>query len=199
MDFVFFRPCKFRLPALLTSDNASTWLVTRKNANDNSPSSSSSRHVIDNSKWLLKPQDQPKIDNENQNQWLANKSVMTTSANSLPGNLTLSKSPKDNLDLWLCKSVGNGAKNDQAFNADLDEWLLVAPDQHVQAGKEGQVNPFEKWQKLTKTYNWTLDKNQDSANDKKVQEWLIQALDNDNDDQQSDDDDFDDCSIEIIN
>lgn len=190
-------PSKFRLPALLTSDNTSTWLMTRKNANENVPASAQKND--DNSKWLLRS----KIVDDNH--WL-NKSVMTTSATSLPGNSSMISSTyssvlakKDDLDRWLIKSNAGGVKKDAAN--DFDEWLLVSSLDDVQAEKYTGFakNPFEKWQKLTSTYAWISAAAAEGKNNQrqKVQEWLIKALDDNIDDEQTDDD-FDDCSIEII-
>ena len=59
------QPALFRLPSILTSDNAATWLVTRKGAAVNNeaptPSSSIKSHMTkigkdDNAKWLLRPE-----------------------------------------------------------------------------------------------------------------------------------------------
>ena len=58
--FDFFRKL-FRLPSILTSDNAGTWLVTRKgNKNDNEKRTATPlMNDNDNSKWLAP---QPKSD-----------------------------------------------------------------------------------------------------------------------------------------
>ena len=61
LNFYFFRKL-FRLPSILTSDNAGTWLVTRKgNKNDNEKKTVAPlmNDDNDNSKWLAP---QPKSD-----------------------------------------------------------------------------------------------------------------------------------------
>ena len=60
-EFLIFHRKLFRLPSILTSDNAGTWLVTRKgNKNDNEKKTAAPlMNDNDNSKWLAP---QPKSD-----------------------------------------------------------------------------------------------------------------------------------------
>ena len=63
---------KFCLPSILTSDNNSTWLATRKNDNDLAKSAANKSNQNqsgsvkinqdDNVKWHLKPQNKPETD-----------------------------------------------------------------------------------------------------------------------------------------
>lgn len=205
----------FRLPSILTSDNAATWLVTRKGANNNEdqPSSNSSSiksHMTkigqdDNAKWLLRPETGPKkvetdlvVISDELSPWLA-RSVMTTSLSTLPGkrsasspaeNLTLPRhfSDKLSIDQWLWKPIPTN-KN-QLVSKDLDEWLWVPNSENKYSD-----NPFCDWQKRSMNQTW-IDHGS-SMDHSKVQEWLKKALDNDdNDDNDSnssssdDDNDF---------
>ena len=68
--FYFLR--KFCLPSILTSDNNSTWLATRKNDNDLAKSAANKSNQNqsgsikinqdDNAKWLLKPLNKSETD-----------------------------------------------------------------------------------------------------------------------------------------
>lgn len=109
---------KFCLPSILTSDNNSTWLATRKNDNDLAKSAANKSNQNqsgfikinqdqtesikinqdDNAKWLLKPLNKSETDlvtltdeKKEPNPWLApsQTSVMTTSLDSLPGTFNL--------------------------------------------------------------------------------------------------------------
>ena len=65
-----FAPKLFRLPSILTSDNAGTWLVTRKNKNDNNiteekkTTTSAFKNDNDNSKWLAQPKVEVKVETD---------------------------------------------------------------------------------------------------------------------------------------
>ena len=54
-----------RLPSILTSDNAATWLVTRKNKNDTIAEKKAQNEAMDdNSKWLIKPKNEVKVETD---------------------------------------------------------------------------------------------------------------------------------------
>ena len=63
-----FAPKLFRLPSILTSDNAGTWLVTRKNKNDNNTAEEKTPCTVkndnDNSKWLAQPKVEVKVETD---------------------------------------------------------------------------------------------------------------------------------------
>ena len=58
------------MPSILTSDNAGTWLVTRKNKNDNNiteekkTTTSAFKNDNDNSKWLAQPKVEVKVETD---------------------------------------------------------------------------------------------------------------------------------------
>merc|ERR1711971_278835 len=135
---------KFCLPSILTSDNNSTWLATRKNDNDLAKSAANKSNENqsgsikinqdDNAKWLLKPLNKSETDlvtltdeKQEPNPWLAppQTSVMTTSLDSLPGtfNLPLKFSGGLSKDIWLSKPVSS--KQTEKMVKDLEDWLLV--------------------------------------------------------------------------
>jgi len=212
---------KFRLPSILTSDNAATWLATRKNANESNlnksvqnpvESTKSGSGQDDNSKWLLKPQNKMETDlvtltdnsstKEENNPWLA-RSVMTTSLNSLPGSFTLPETiSNSNYDNWLVKKPE--LQNSNCVNTDLRDWLMVStPVKNGQNLSKSFQNPLEDWENKSTTCQWI--KNENSS---KVEEWLKKALEdteiNDFDEENFETindkfaDDFEDCSIEVI-
>jgi len=188
-----------RLPSILTSDNAATWLATRKGAKDENQffikSQITKLSQEDNAKWLLRPETEKNkmetdlvVISEELSPWLAG-SVMTTSLKNLPGkrsneNLTLPAqlSNKTNLDNWLWKPAP--LRNESLVSKDLEEWLLV-PRPSSQNFKSSD-NPLGDWETKSLACSWI------SPEDDKVQEWLKNALDDD------EDDDFDECSIEVI-
>jgi len=135
---------KFILPSILTSDNNSTWLATRKNDNDLAKSAANKSNQDqtgsikinqdDNAKWLLKPLNKSETDlvtltdeKQEPNPWLAppQTSVMTTSLDSLPGtfNLPLNLSGGLSKDIWLSKPASS--KQTENLIKDLEDWLLV--------------------------------------------------------------------------
>lgn len=135
---------KFCLPSILTSDNNSTWLATRKNDNDLAKSAANKSNQNqsgsikinqdDNAKWLLKPLNKSETDlvtltdeKQEPNPWLApsQTSVMTTSLDSLPGtfNLPLKFSGELSKDIWLSKPASS--KQTEKMVKDLEDWLLV--------------------------------------------------------------------------
>jgi len=135
---------KFILPSILTSDNTSTWLATRKNDNDLAKSAANKSNQDqtgsikinqdDNAKWLLKPLNKSETDlvtltdeKQEPNPWLAppQTSVMTTSLDSLPGtfNLPLNLSGGLSKDIWLSKPASS--KQTENLIKDLEDWLLV--------------------------------------------------------------------------
>jgi len=143
---------KFILPSILTSDNNSTWLATRKNDNDLAKSEANKSNQNqsgsinqdqtgsikinqdDNAKWLLKPLNKSETDlvtltdeKQEPNPWLAppQTSVMTTSLDSLPGtfNLPLQFSGGLSKDIWLSKPASS--KQTENLVKDLEDWLLV--------------------------------------------------------------------------
>jgi len=135
---------KFILPSILTSDNTSTWLATRKNDNDLAKSAANKSNQNqsgsikinqdDNAKWLLKPLNKSETDlvtltdeKQEPNPWLAppQTSVMTTSLDSLPGtfNLPLNLSGGLSKDIWLSKPASS--KQTENLIKDLEDWLLV--------------------------------------------------------------------------
>lgn len=189
-------PAKFRLPPILSSDNAATWLVTRKGANNNEDNRNVSARVPDdNSKWLLKPKVETDIvtltgsdvktqEEEEYNPWLARCSVMTTSLNSLPGGSGTTFLPSNLVQaeksIWLSKSCCENVPE-----KNLDEWLWVAPSRG-----QNCKNPLEDWETQSLARKWIVE---DQA---KVEEWLKKALEDQFEDSE---DDFDDCSIEVIN
>ena len=63
-----FAPKLFRLPSILTSDNAGTWLVTRKNKNDNNTAEEKTTCTVkndnDNNKWLAQPKVEVKVETD---------------------------------------------------------------------------------------------------------------------------------------
>merc|ERR1711971_1326452 len=149
---------KFCLPSILTSDNNSTWLATRKNDNDlaksaaNKSNQNQSESIKinqdDNAKWLLKPLNKSETDlvtltdeKQEPNPWLAppQTSVMTTSLDSLPGtfNLPLKFSGGLSKDIWLSKPASS--KQTEKMVKDLEDWLLVPSssdsDMAVASGK----------------------------------------------------------------
>merc|ERR1711971_1138337 len=214
---------KFCLPSILTSDNNSTWLATRKNDNDlaksaaNKSNQNQSESIKinqdDNAKWLLKPLNKSETDlvtltdeKQEPNPWLAppQTSVMTTSLDSLPGtfNLPLKFSGGLSKDIWLSKPVSS--KQTEKMVKDLEDWLLVPSstdsDTAVTSGKKS-TNPLEEWEKQSMTYNWIVNDNSTSTNNTShVEEWLKKALEDDNNEEEINEisDDFDDCSIEVI-
>jgi len=135
---------RFVLPSILTSDNNSTWLATRKNDNDLAKSAANKSNQDqtgsikinqdDNAKWLLKPLNKSETDlvtltdeKQEPNPWLAppQTSVMTTSLDSLPGtfNLPLNLSGGLSKDIWLSKPASS--KQTENLIKDLEDWLLV--------------------------------------------------------------------------
>merc|ERR1711956_152199 len=129
---------------ILTSDNNSTWLATRKNDNDLAKSAANKSNQDqtgsikinqdDNAKWLLKPLNKSETDlvtltdeKQEPNPWLAppQTSVMTTSLDSLPGtfNLPLNLSGGLSKDIWLSKPASS--KQTENLIKDLEDWLLV--------------------------------------------------------------------------
>jgi len=135
---------RFVLPSILTSDNNSTWLATRKNDNDLAKSAANKSNQDqtgsikinqdDNAKWLLKPLNKSETDlvtltdeKQEPNPWLAppQTSVMTTSLDSLPGtfNLPLNLSGGLSKDIWLSKPASS--KQTEKLVKDLEDWLLV--------------------------------------------------------------------------
>lgn len=135
---------KFILPSILTSDNNSTWLATRKNDNDLAKSAANKSNENqsgsikinqdDNAKWLLKPLNKSETDlvtltdkKQEPNPWLAppQTSVMTTSLDSLPGtfNLPLKLSGGLCKDIWLSKPASSNQT--EKLVKDLEDWLLV--------------------------------------------------------------------------
>jgi len=135
---------KFVLPSILTSDNNSTWLATRKNDNDLAKSAANKSNQDqtgsikinqdDNAKWLLKPLNKSETDlvtltdeKQEPNPWLAppQTSVMTTSLDSLPGtfNLPLKLSGGLCKDIWLSKPASSNQT--EKLVKDLEDWLLV--------------------------------------------------------------------------
>jgi len=135
---------RFVLPSILTSDNNSTWLATRKNDNDLAKSAANKSNQDqtgsikinqdDNAKWLLKPLNKSETDlvtltdeKQEPNPWLAppQTSVMTTSLDSLPGtfNLPLKLSGGLCKDIWLSKPASSNQT--EKLVKDLEDWLLV--------------------------------------------------------------------------
>jgi len=135
---------RFVLPSILTSDNNSTWLATRKNDNDLAKSAANKSNQDqtgsikinqdDNAKWLLKPLNKSETDlvtltdeKQEPNPWLAppQTSVMTTSLDSLPGtfNLPLNLSGGLSKDIWLSKPASSNQT--EKLVKDLEDWLLV--------------------------------------------------------------------------
>jgi len=209
----------FRLPSILTSDNAATWLVTRKSANDETsyrPNSIRSQMTKirqeDNAKWLLKPEtEKNKVEtdlvviSEELSPWLA-RSVMTTSLSTLPGkrsndSLTLPAHlmNKTSQDIWLLKSAKQQQQN--VPKNDLDEWLFVPrPTNETKLSNSigaESTNLIGDWQSRSSSCSW-INSNVNSntnSNINSVQEWLEKALDECD---ENDFDDFDESSIEVL-
>ena len=58
-------PKIFKLPSILTSDNAATWLVTRKNKNEKVHNEvKMAQKENDNDKWLIKPKNEVKVETD---------------------------------------------------------------------------------------------------------------------------------------
>merc|ERR1712021_258568 len=135
---------RFVLPSILTTDNNSTWLATRKNDNDLAKSAANKSNQDqtgsikinqdDNAKWPLKPLNKSETDlvtltdeKQEPNPWLAppQTSVMSTSLDSLPGtfNLPLNLSGGLCKDIWLSKPASS--KQTENLIKDLEDWLLV--------------------------------------------------------------------------
>lgn len=211
------QPALFRLPSILTSDNAATWLVTRKGAaavNNEAPTPSSSikSHMTkigkdDNAKWLLRPETPAQkvetdlvVISDQLSPWLA-RSVMTTSLNTLPGkrsSLTTTTETLKNssLDQWLLKPNKNQLVSKTATG--LEEWLWVPNRSKYSAGDD----PLGDWKKKSLSQTWIDHGSSPSMDQSKVQEWLKKALDNDDNDMDdstdsssSDEDDDDDFEI----
>merc|ERR1711971_1289485 len=172
---------KFCLPSILTSDNNSTWLATRKNDNDlaksaaNKSNQNQSESIKinqdDNAKWLLKPLNKSETDlvtltdeKQEPNPWLAppQTSVMTTSLDSLPGtfNLPLKFSGGLSKDIWLSKPASS--KQTEKMVKDLEDWLLVpASTDSDLAVTGGKIPPFPsiKTVEIFPPISWTSGKN----------------------------------------
>jgi len=191
----------FRLPSILTSDNAGTWLVTRKNKNDNiaeKKAQNETEKMEENSKWLLKPKPQVKVETdvvtltEEVNPWLARPTpTTTTNLNNLPGKRTTTamfnlpaKLESQDPNLWLLKPKQN--KNDISAEAadNLNDWLLVPKSKSQDFKAKNLLDP---WFEKSSTMSWTSS----NDNNSRVEEWLKNALEDETDD-------FDDCSIEIL-
>lgn len=212
------QPALFRLPSILTSDNAATWLVTRKGAAVNNeaptPSSSIKSHMTkigkdDNAKWLLRPETPAQkvetdlvVISDELSPWLA-RSVMTTSLNTLPGkrsSLTTTTETLKNssLDQWLLKPNKNQLVSKTATG--LEEWLWVPNRSKYSAGDD----PLGDWKKKSLSQTWIDHGSASPSMDQsKVQEWLKKALDNDDNDMDdstdsSSSDEDDDESFEVI-
>lgn len=204
----------FRLPSILTSDNAATWLVTRKGANNEEPSDSSSikSHMTkigkdDNAKWLLKPETPKKVEtdlvvvSDELSPWLA-RSVMTTSLSTLPGKRSSATShqalpshfsDRSSIDKWLWKPLKTPTNKNQLVSKSLDEWLWVPNNETAKYSD----NPFCDWKKKSLNQSWIMDNG--SMDRSNVQEWLKKALDDDNNEgDSSDSSDDDDDDFEVI-
>jgi len=183
----------FRLPSILTSDNAGTWLVTRKgNKNDNEKKTVAPlmNDDNDNSKWLA-PQpksEEVKVETdvvtltEEVNPWLARSSTTTTNLNTLPGKrsndliFTLpSQFDSKDSSQWLVKSTPKPKKETPE---NYEDWLWVPKTE------KSTKNLLDPWLEKSSTMSWT-------SSSSKVEEWLENALEDVTED-------FDDCSIEII-
>lgn len=145
---------KFILPSILTSDNNSTWLATRKNDNDLAKSAANKSNQNqsgsikinqdqtgsikinqdDNAKWLLKPLNKSETDlvtltdeKQEPNPWLAppQTSVMTTSLDSLPGTFNLPLKFSGGLSKDIWLSKPASSKQTENLVKDLEDWLLV--------------------------------------------------------------------------
>jgi len=195
----------FRLPPILTSDNAATWLATRKNKNDNNVTEKQVQNETkmaktkaetseDMNKWLLRSKTETKVETdlvtltvEEPNPWLARSTITTTNLNNLPGKRTTtlftlpaqfeSNDPKD----WLVQANQN--KNENANEVNMNEWLWVP---RSRTEEENKRKLLDSWFEKASTMSWTS-----SNSDSRVEEWLKNALEDATDD-------FDDCSIEII-
>jgi len=195
-----FAPKLFRLPSILTSDNAGTWLVTRKNKNDNNTAEEKTTCTVkndnDNSKWLAQPKVEVKVETdvvtltEEVNPWLVRSSTTTTTnLNALPGTrstdpiFTLpSQFESKDVSIWLVKS---NKPNTKAEKENYDEWLWV-PQAKTDQKSKSLLDP---WLEKSSTMSWTSSTTDNSSS--KVEEWLTNALNDVTED-------FDDCSIEII-
>jgi len=215
---------KFCLPSILTSGNNATWLATRKNDNEmaksaNSAAKSANVQVAnkinedDNSNWLLKPKNKTETDlvtltdeKEEPNPWLAQKSIMTTSLDSLPGSSIFPSkfSGEFSKDVWLSQPAV--AKQANKLAKDLESWLFVpsttdssfiakSDEKSCGSGGRRDSNPglLDEWEKQSMTCNWIVKNDNTSTH---VEEWLKKALEDDVIDEITDD--FDDCSIEVI-
>merc|ERR1711935_867488 len=145
---------KFILPSILTSDNNSTWLATRKNDNDLAKSAAYKSNQNqsgfikikqnqsgpikinqdDNAKWLLKPLNKSETDlvtltdeKQEPNPWLAppQTSVLTTSLDSLPGTFNLPLNLSGGLSKDIWLSKPASSKQTENLIKDLEDWLLV--------------------------------------------------------------------------
>lgn len=199
-----FAPKLFRLPSILTSDNAGTWLVTRKNKNDNNiteekkTTTSAFKNDNDNSKWLAQPKVEVKVETdvvtltEEVNPWLVRSSTTTTTnLNALPG--TRSSDPiftlpsqfeSKDVSIWLAKSKKPITKVEKE---NYDDWLWV-PQAKMDQKSKSLLDP---WLEKSSTMSWTSTSSTTDNSSCKVEEWLKNALDDVTED-------FDDCSIEII-
>merc|ERR1712004_807279 len=181
-----FAPKLFRLPSILTSDNAGTWLVTRKNDNDNS-------------KWLAQPKVEVKVETdvvtltEEVNPWLVRSSTTTTTnLNALPGTrsadpiFTLpSQFESKDVSIWLVESNKTITK---AEKENYDDWLWVPHQAKTDQKSKSLLDP---WLEKSSTMSWTSASSTTDNSSSKVEEWLKNALNDVTED-------FDDCSIEII-